>query len=528
MKDPLEELVKKLTNRPCQSEDDVREEFVKELLEWLGYSYEEGEIQRAKKLQIGYYKRGSKRETTYRKPDYVIVLKGRNAFVVETKSPKDKPEDLGHPENVQQAHAYAAHREVQADFFILTNSVETLDYLTNDTTFESFFSFRLEELVDKKEEIYARLSRDSILKSLDIREIIEEIAAREDVQVYINSILYTNNKELKERTMNALSFCKEENYLPAINEFEDILRICNLSLKERIEVLINLGNAHLSLSQYDKAFATYNSILKVSDKSTLQGKGAALGNIALIYLEKGELEKSLEYSKKALKIKEETGDNEGIANALGNIGIVHYKKDELKDALENIQNALEINEKIGNRKGQASALGGLAMIYGKERDLEKALKYHRKTLDIFKEIKNRKGKAIALSNLGLIYKAEGELILAAIYLKESFNINKEIGYKSGQAFDSEQIGTIYRNQGNLKKALEYYQEALNIHQEIGNKQKEAKTLCRIGAVYIIDKGDSKNALQYLNQSLDIHNEFGLTDGKDIVCKLIGHIKSKDS
>jgi len=46
-----------------------------------------------------------------------------------------------------------------------------------------------------------------------------------------------------------------------------------------------------------------------------------IGNIGIVYLTKGELDKALEYYKKALKLEEELGNKKGIANYLGNIGI---------------------------------------------------------------------------------------------------------------------------------------------------------------------------------------------------------------
>lgn len=106
--------------------------------------------------------------------------------------------------------------------------------------------------------------------------------------------------------LKSILFLKKERYGEAVKEFENILRVCTVFSTERMAMLLNLGNAYYSLSQFSKALENYNAILelaeKVNGKDALEGKSAALGNIGLILKAKGDLDNALKYLLDALEI----------------------------------------------------------------------------------------------------------------------------------------------------------------------------------------------------------------------------------
>jgi len=143
---------------------------------------------------------------------------------------------------------------------------------------------------------------------------------------WLDGIPQSDNEELKERTLKALSYSLKNDYPAAIDELENTLRVCTPSPTERMSILLNLGNAYYSLSQYDSALKNYEAILelapRVDEESALEGKSAAFGNIGLIYRARGELDEALKCHKDALEIHREIGYKQGEANALGNIGVI--------------------------------------------------------------------------------------------------------------------------------------------------------------------------------------------------------------
>jgi tetratricopeptide (TPR) repeat protein len=203
---------------------------------------------------------------------------------------------------------------------------------------------------------------------------------------WLDGIPKSDDEELKQRTLKALSFAIGNKHPSAIREYDKILKELTISPSQRMSVLVNLGNAYYSISENDRALDNYKSMLelakKVSQKDALEGKAAALGNIGLIYLDKEELAEALKYLKKALKIDKEIGHKKGEASSLGNIGLVYRDKGELAEALKYNKEALDINKEIGYKQGEASALGNIGLIYLDKEELAEALKYLKEALRI--------------------------------------------------------------------------------------------------------------------------------------------------
>jgi len=171
-----------------------------------------------------------------------------------------------------------------------------------------------------------------------------------NVQYWLDGIPESNNEMLKDRTLKALLFLKNEKHHEAIEEFEKILRVCTVFSTERMSILLNLGNAYYSLSQINDAFKIYNAIIELADKlnekDALEGKSAALGNIGLIYSAKGDLDNALKYLKDALKIHKEIGYKQGEASDLGNIGLIYSAKGDLDNALKYLKDAIKILDRF--------------------------------------------------------------------------------------------------------------------------------------------------------------------------------------
>lgn len=104
-------------------EDSVREEIIAPLLKILGYSAFNPEqcIIRSPHLEHPFIQLGTKKNNVTIIPDYLIQIKGKNAFILEAKAPG---ENILTGKHVEQAYRYAVHREVQASRFVLCNGEE--------------------------------------------------------------------------------------------------------------------------------------------------------------------------------------------------------------------------------------------------------------------------------------------------------------------------------------------------------------------------------------------------------------------
>jgi len=115
---------------PYYNEASVRFHIVDPLLRQLGYpDHESTYLELEEKLEYPYIYIGhrSKKDVPLGFPDYRAGLKGaRGSFVVETKAGSTPIAKL----EVEQAHSYAAHAQVGANYFVLSNGVEIRIYET--------------------------------------------------------------------------------------------------------------------------------------------------------------------------------------------------------------------------------------------------------------------------------------------------------------------------------------------------------------------------------------------------------------
>ncbi|MBU7017848.1 MAG: DUF4365 domain-containing protein [Theionarchaea archaeon] len=189
---------------------------------------------------------------------------------------------------------------------------------------------------------------------------------------WLDGIPQSDEKELKERTLKALTYSLNEKHSAAIEEFEKILREYVLSPIEKMYILLSLGNAYYSLSQYTEALDNYETILelvkKTDEKSSLEGKSAALGNIGVIYRDKGYLDEALNNFKAALDIDREIGHKQGEAIDLGNVGVIYRDKGDLDEAFKDLIEALDILDSHGLTYGRDTICRAIVSIikYRKE------------------------------------------------------------------------------------------------------------------------------------------------------------------
>ncbi|MEK7395433.1 MAG: tetratricopeptide repeat protein, partial [Candidatus Poribacteria bacterium] len=120
-------------------------------------------------------------------------------------------------------------------------------------------------------------------------------------------------------------------------------------------------------------------------------------------------------------------DKSTIAGLYGNLGILYYNKSDFNKAMEYYQTAFELDREINDRKGEAAALGNMGVLYRNKGELNKALEYYTQALEIDRRIGDVYGEANQLSNIGVIYQDKGELNKALEYYEQALEINHRIG-----------------------------------------------------------------------------------------------------
>lgn len=138
------------------SEQDVREDFCKPLLELLGYrSGTENAIERNVGLKVPVIQIGTKKVSISIFPDYVLSVANARKWVLDAKNPSESVLALSH---ISQIHSYATHKEINVSLYVLCNGNELALYLTKDTHYKPVLHMQRLELINRWQELYELLS----------------------------------------------------------------------------------------------------------------------------------------------------------------------------------------------------------------------------------------------------------------------------------------------------------------------------------------------------------------------------------
>ncbi|GAI36357.1 unnamed protein product, partial [marine sediment metagenome] len=208
---------------------------------------------------------------------------------------------------------------------------------------------------------------ENVLKT---KESSKKLSITTDATWFVDGVPYSDDAEVVKYLTSVIKFMDEGKNLEAVKVVERC-RILTMAPKERMIFSGIAGNCYRILGKLSMAENYFKDALKISERRDLQEiykedliltRAATLGNIGLIYGDKGDLDKALEHYQEALKICREIGYKRGEANGLGNIGNVYIDKGDLDKALEHYQEALKIHRGIGDKVGEANGLGNIGNV----------------------------------------------------------------------------------------------------------------------------------------------------------------------
>lgn len=210
----------------------------------------------------------------------------------------------------------------------------------------------------------------------------------------------------------------------SIKEFEIAEKLA--SNKGSLAIIYSyLGIDHDNLGDSNTALLNYNKELQIAKElNDIEEESLALNNIANIYLEQGNYEKSLDYLNNSLKL---TSKPKTIATIYNNIATIYLYKNDNNKAVEYYKKALEFNQEVGNYRGVAHVMLNLGTAYTNLQNFSEAERYLRQGLEMVQKISDNYWEAVAYESLGQVYLAQNKKALANEYFTRAYNLFKAIG-----------------------------------------------------------------------------------------------------
>ncbi|NNM93943.1 MAG: tetratricopeptide repeat protein, partial [Bacteroidia bacterium] len=219
------------------------------------------------------------------------------------------------------------------------------------------------------------------------------------------------------------------------------------------------------------------------------------------------------YYKKALKLKQELGDKNGMANVYNNIGLLYEDQSDFPTALDYLFTALDLWNGMGDKKGTARSYNNIGIIYEQQKDYKGALGYYLKSLGLWTELNDKAEMANLYNNIALISEGSNNDFMGAIdNYEKSLALGKEVGNMHQLANSYYNIGRLYHliisGKDSVKEKLtaKYF---TNLHPRPGIKEIDLILL------------DSSLALE--KKALDIFTGFNDRENLAKVLQQIGEI-----
>lgn len=270
-------------------------------------------------------------------------------------------------------------------------------------------------------------------------------------------------------------------------------------------ILLNFVFTGLCFSSNTDSLAVYINGLKSSNN-----KADKFIDLSTEYRKIGEVDKSIEYVKKAINLSKQLNYKDGLAKAYGLFGLIYSGIGSYSNSLEYHFKSLKIYEELKHEEGVSICYSNIGTTYKDQKEYEKGLEYLFKSLEINLKLNRKKGLAATYGNLGIIYSRLNQFQNAIDYFDKSLKICKEINAKSFLANCELNIAGVYFRQfdestneadrSNFSKlAIEYFEKALKSNQELNYTPGTCSVLGNLGILYV-KKGDLILGEKYLSQS----------------------------
>lgn len=260
-------------------------------------------------------------------------------------------------------------------------------------------------------------------------------------------------------------------------------------------VINNFGFYYDDHGNIPTALLYYHKSLKIREEiGDKEGMAQSYNNIGAVYHFMEDYDQALDYYQKSLAIEKQLNDTVGMSRSYGNIGVVMELRGFTDEAMENMKEAVRLREIINDIEGMASGYINLGIMLKKMGKTDEAIEYYHKGLKLHKEIQNAKGIATTLYNLGNLHLEKGETNAAQKYLEESLYIAEKDEFLGEIQDASKLLSGIYELKGDYKQSLKMYKLFMEMRDSIKNEE-ALKATIQLQAKYEYEKKSATDSIK---------------------------------
>jgi CHAT domain-containing protein/Tfp pilus assembly protein PilF len=231
-------------------------------------------------------------------------------------------------------------------------------------------------------------------------------------------------------------------------------------LREKATALKNLCSLDSGRAEFSSALASCEEALSLLKGLKIVAEQARVLNLmGQLYVGMGQVNKGLEYHKKALTL---SGEGELKASTLTHVGDAYYQSDSLPLAILYYKKALRIQRDLKDRTTEAVTLNNLALAYYHSKNYRGALAALQRAISLFEEQKTSRWKVAGLVNLGWVLDKLDQPREAVRIYGQALKLAREMSYPEVKASALFGMAWSERNQGNPRAAQELVKQAIAV------------------------------------------------------------------
>lgn len=326
-----------------------------------------------------------------------------------------------------------------------------------------------------------------------------------DSSIYYASLALSEAEKDKSDACYGEAYNSLGNAYSSKGEFEQSIEFYTKSMEHRersndmLKVSYSLSNLSFSLQNLKRYSEAMDALKRAASicNSIGNAQDEALINqqIAALYKNLQDLNRSLEFALKAVNINLSNNITTGLANNYNFIGLLHKDLKNFDLAEEYFLKSLKIWQQEKNEEGLSNTYNNLGIVYDEKKDAQKALEYYSKSLELSKKLEDLKGIAVAYNNIGYLSIRINQIDAGIDSYLKSIKISHDLNDIESYLNTYNNIAIAYLKKNNIEKSEEYVNLVLKEFDKVKDLaiiQETYKILSNINS----KKGNFKKAFEY--------------------------------
>ena len=251
-----------------------------------------------------------------------------------------------------------------------------------------------------------------------------------------------------------------------------------------ISMAASLGRFWMLRGRSMFGLSVIENILSGSTGEDLKPRAAALNAAGSMARRSGAFDRSRDYLQQSLTLRQEMGDQRGVAIATSNLALVAAEQSDYDEATRLSSSALELSKEIGDDRLQGINLGNLGQYAARQGRFEIARGLYEQAILINRKIGNKTVEASNLNNLAEIEMRSDNREESDRFAAQSIVICKLIGDQIVRPNALSILGENARSRGDIGAACKHQYECLSIRLTMNDQLGCAESLEACLAIWI--------------------------------------------